>query len=65
MGMGERGVWRFPAHDGIRLVGLKANGKLAFDLFVPLADFHPSMEERGWRWLDKIDPPLRLIVSSD
>ncbi len=66
MGLGDRGVQQVPVAGGLVQVNLtRANGKVPVTLFIDPDDVSPEIRAeiigRARRWLDRLDPPLRLV----
>lgn len=70
MGMGQRGVHQVPIAGGQIVVNLtKANGKIPISLVIDPDDVPPEFRAqilaRARRWLDRLDPALRLVSGAE
>jgi len=66
MGLGQRGVQQVPIAGGQIVVNLtKADGRIPISLVIDPNDVPPEFRAqilaRARRWLDRLDPPLRLV----
>lgn len=66
MGRGQRGVHQVPMAGGAIVVNLtRSNGKIPISLVIDPDDVSPEFRaqilERSRRWLDRLDPVLKLV----
>ena len=66
MGGGQRGVQQVPMAGGSIVVNLtRSNGKIPISLVIDPDDVSPEFRaqilERARRWLDRLDPALKLV----
>jgi hypothetical protein len=67
MGLGERGVQQVPIVGGKLAINLTtASGRVPVTLLIDPDDVPPEFRAqilaRARRWLDRLDPPLRLVA---
>lgn len=69
MGLGDRGVQQVPMAGGsVQLNLTTADGRVPITIIIDPATVSPALRaqviSRAHRWLDVLDPPLRLVAGA-